>query len=222
MAMMTQAFQWLSVEPRLLAITSIVALLVLLWIVTAIYNIRRGRALVGILQEATRGQVLIEQEPSDSGFFILLSPPPEPFLRITIVFHTVANPLGWVWQFVMGHPPRLVIQASLLERPEAELLWERGRIPAKALSRRDDVTLWVQRQLDFLNYEYATRGINPNGLIHTFTDLQTRFGPLLHKVAVMADVMPEIEVVLYTAGLNPEELPPLIMTIRAMGRATSY
>jgi hypothetical protein len=219
---MAQLFQWLATAPQLWILTGIVALLVALWIGTAIYNVRRGWALVRKLQESTRGQVLVEQAPTHHGFFVLLSPPPEPFRRITITYLTGANPLIWPARLLQGYPPRLVIQASLLDRPQAELVWERGRIPAKALSRRGDATLWVQRRLDFLNYEYATRGVNPSGLIHNFTDLQTRFGYQLYKVTVQADASPELEVGLHTVGLNPEELPPLITTLRATGRAAAY
>lgn len=219
---MAQLFQWLAKAPQLWILTGIVALLVALWIGTAVYNVRRGWALVRKLQESTRGQVLVEQAPSHRGFFVLLAPPPEPFRRIAITYLTDANPLIWPLRLLQGYPPRLVIQATLQNPPQAELIWERGRIPAKALSRRGEATLWVQRRLDFLNYEYATRGVNPSSLIHNFTDLQTRFGPQLYKVTVQADAAPELEVGLRTAGLNPEELPPLITTLRATGRAAGY
>lgn len=218
--MAEQVFQWLSLQSRLLVVTAVVGILVILWIATAIYNVRRGWSLVRMLQASTRGQVLVEQAPGINGFFILLSPPPEPFRRITISFHTGANPLIWPWRLLVGKPPRLVVQASLNERLQSELIWTRGQIPAKALSRRGNMSLWVQRRLDFLNYEYATRGPNPSGLIHHFTDLQTRFGSLLFKVAVQGDTVPEIEISLRTAGLNADDLPPLITTIRALGRAT--
>jgi len=219
---MAQLFDWFATNPQRWIITGIVAILLLLWILTAIYNVRRGWALLSKLQESTRGQVLIERAPGYQGFFVLLSPPPEPFRRVAITFLTGANPLIWPWRLLRSQLPRLVIQASMVDRPQAELIWERGRIPAKALSRRGNASLWVQRRLDFLGYEYATRGINPSGLIHNFNDLQTRFGSQLYKVTVQADIVPEIEVGLYTAGLNPEELPPLITTIRATGRAASY
>ncbi len=219
---MDALLRWLLVEPRLLAVTIILVLLLAIWIGTAIYNVRRGWSFVAKLQESTRGQVLVEQAPRPGGFFILLTPPPEPFRRVALTFHTGANPLIWPWRLLIGRPPRLVIQATLLERPEAELIWARGQIPAKALSRRGNATLWVQRRLDFLRYEYATRGINPSGLIHNFTDLQTRFGPQLYKVAVQGDTVPEIEIGLRTAGLDPEDLPPLVTTIRALGRSASY
>ncbi|MCB0111331.1 MAG: hypothetical protein KDE53_35655 [Caldilineaceae bacterium] len=219
---MAELFSWLAATPQLWIVTGVVALLVLLWITTAIYNVRRGWAFVRKLQESTRGQVLVTRAPHPQGFFVLLAPAPEPFQRLSVAYLTGTNPLIWPWRLLTGAPPRLVIQATLKERPQAELIWEHGRIPAKALSRRGDTNLWVQRRLDFLNYEYATRGVNPSGLMHNFTDLQTRFGPQLYKVTIQADVVPEIEIGLRTAGLNPEELPPLITTVRATGRATSY
>jgi len=219
---MAEAFVWLAAEPQLWIVTGVVTLLVVLWVTTALYNQRHGWALVRKLQESTRGQILVERAPSYQGFFVLLSPPPEPYQRLSVTYLTGANPLIWPWRLLTRNPPRLIIQASLIERPQAELIWQKGRVPARALSRRGDTNLWVQRRLDFLNYEYATRGINPSGLIHSFSDLQTRFGAQLYKVAVQADTTPEIEVSLRTAGLNPEELPPLITTIRATGRATHY
>lgn len=119
----------------------------------------------------------------------------------------------------MGRQTQLVIQATLRERPRAELIWQRGKIPGRALSRAGSPTLWVQQHLDFLRYEYATRGINTGAIVHVFTDLQTRFGPLLEKVSIQADARPEVEIVLRTNGLNPEEIPALITTIRSAGRA---
>lgn len=214
-----QLTQWLAHQAGLLLLTFSVLLLVVLWVSTAIYNSRRGRSLVNMLQTSTRGQVLIERAPGPDGFFVQLKPAPEPFDRVALTFHTAANPLSWPWRLFLRRPPRLIIQATLMERPQSELIWERGHIPAKALSRRGNATLWVQRQLDFLRYEYATRGVNPSGLIHHFTDLQTRFGPQLYKILVQGDTVPEIEIGLRTAALNPEDLPPLITTIRALGRA---
>lgn len=219
---MADLYAWLAMELQLWIVTAVVLLLVVAWIATAIFNVRYGWALVRKIQESTRGQVLLERTPDPFGFFVLLSPAPEPFDRLSVTFLTGANPLIWPWRFLRRTPPRLVIQGVLKVRPQAELIWERGQIPAKALSRRGDTNLWVQQRLDFLGYEYATRGVNPSGLIHNFTDLQTRFGPQLYKVVVQSDATPEVEIGLRIAGLNPEALPPLITTIRATGRATYY
>src|SRR6185295_15573622 len=102
---------------------------------------------------------------------------------------------------------------------KAELIWMRGRIPSRALGNDRGATLWVQRRLDFVNSEYATRGVNPGALVHVFTDLQTRFGPWLYKVSIQAEDIPELEIVLTTTALNAEEMSAVVTTLRAAGRA---
>lgn len=197
-------------------------LLLIVWVVTAIYYARRGYALAGGLNDSTRGEVVFTRTPGPRGFFAQVEPAPDPFWRFSVAYHTLPNPLEWVLYRFGGRQARLVMQGQLRERPRAELLWVRGRIPARALSRVRNPALWVQRRMDFLPHEYATRGVNTGALVHSFTDLQTRFGPYLDKVAVQADSNPEIEVVVRVRDLPPEEIPALITTIRAIGRAALY
>ena len=213
------ALDWGQRPLELGVISALLGLLVVLWASTAFYNIRRGQALLATLRESTRNGIVTAREPGPNGFFVQLQPAPDPFQRLTVTYHTGANPLIWPWRVVARQPPRLVIQGVLVQRPQAELFWRQGQIPGRALGRNASDTLWIQRRIDFLNCEYVTRGINPAGVIHAFTDLQTRFGAQLYKVAIQADTAPEVEIGLRTAGMNPEVLPPLITTIRMAGRA---
>lgn len=194
--------------------------LVAIWLSTAIYYAQRGHTIAARLHDSARGEVVFGRTPGPRGFFAQLEPAPEPYWRFSIAYHTTPNPLEWLIRRVAQRQARLVIQGQLRERPQAELLWVRGRVPARALSRSRNPALWVQRRMDYMPYEYATRGVNTGALVHAFTDLQTRFGPFLDKVAIQADSNPEIEIVVRATGLNLEELPALITTVRAIGRAT--
>lgn len=218
--MMIEAwFEQASTDSWLLGATLFGLLLLFIWLMTAIYYSRRGRAIGAKLNDSARGQVIFERAPRPRGFFAQLQPAPEPFWRFSIAYHTTPNPIEWVLRRWANHQARLVIQGQLSDRPQAELLWIRGRVPARALSRARNPDLWVQRRMDFMPYEYATRGVNTGAIVHAFTDLQTRFGPQLEKVAVQADAHPELEIVVRTTGLNLDEIPALITTIRALGRA---
>ena len=192
------------------------------WLSTALYYVRRGYTIASSLNDSARGDVVFGRTPGPRGFFAQLEPAPEPYWRFSLAYHATPNPIEWLIRRVASRQARLVIQAQLRERPQAELLWVRGRVPARALSRSRNPALWVQRRMDYLPYEYATRGVNTGALVHAFTDLQTRFGPQLEKVAIQADTNPEIEIVVRTTGLNLEEIPALITTIRAIGRATLH
>lgn len=194
--------------------------LLVVWVGTAIYYASRGYTIAAGLNNSARGDLVFGRTPGPRGFFAQLEPAPEPYWRFSIAYHTTPNPIEWLIQRVASRQARLVIQGQLHERPRAELLWVRGQIPARALSRSRNPALWVQRRMDYMPYEYATRGVNTGALVHAFTDLQTRFGPQLEKVAIQADTNPEIEIVVRTTGLNLEEIPALITTIRAIGRAT--
>jgi len=198
------------------------ALLLLLWVIAAIYYTRRGHAIQAALNESARSDAIFVRRPRPRGFFVQLEPAPEPFWRLSVAYHTTPNPLEWIGRRLLARQSRLVIQGQIKERPRAEMLWIRGRVPSRALSRTANPALWVQRRLDFLAYEYATRGVNTGAIVHAFADLQTRFGPMLDKVAIQADTNPELEIVVRTTGLNLDEIPALITTIRALGRAALH
>ncbi len=197
-------------------------LLVSVWVMAAIYYTRRGHAIGAALNDSARSKVVFGRTPRPRGFFAHLEPAPDPFWRLSVAYHTTPNPIEWIGRRLISRQSRLVIQGQIKERPRAEMLWVRGRVPGRALGRAANPSLWVQRRLDFLAYEYATRGVNTGALVHAFADLQTRFGPILDKVAIQADTNPELEIVVRTNGMNLDEIPALITTIRALGRAALH
>ncbi len=191
------------------------------WLLADWQNRRRSQMIIAALNDSARGQVKCSVGPNRRGFVATIQPAPEPFLQFTIIYRPLSNfdLFGWLLGPLAGTPDRLVLQGKLSVRPLAELLWTRGQIPSRALGKSPGAALWVQGWLDITNSEYATRGSNPSALIHLFRDLQTRFGTLLHTVSVQADAIPEIELSLRASGLNREEIPALVATIRALGRA---
>ena len=206
----------------LLGALALGAILVTLWVATAITYTRRGRAIGAALNDSARSHVAFIRPPGARGFFAQLDPAPDPFWRLSVAYHTTPNPIEWIGRRLIARQARLVIQGQVKERPRAEMLWIRGQVPNRALSRTANPSLWVQRRLDFLAYEYATRGVNTGALVHAFADLQTRFGPMLDKVALQADTNPELEIVVRTANMDIEDIPALITTIRALGRAALH
>jgi hypothetical protein len=205
--------------PLMLLALIVLLALALRWIIKSMQTTGRSRAMVAALADSTRSQVITTQPPGRTGFLVALKPAPEPFRHFTISYHATSN-------FALRHPAdRLIFQGKLVTSPRAELLWQRGQIPARALGGR---ALWARRRLDVTNSEYATRGDNlrgdnVNAIIRVFSDLHTRFGSALEKVTIQAEVEtegePEVEVVLWGNQLMPEEIPALVAVMRAMGRA---
>ncbi len=218
---MVEIWSWLLDTRWLFTLACIGLLLVFSWLAAASQNLRRSRAMLAILNDSTRGVVSLQRGPDFQGFFTKITPAPEPFTQFIITYHAASNlnVLGVLLRLFTRYADRMVIHGKLIARPGAELIWLRGRIPSRALGHDRGAMLWVQRRLDFVNAEYATRGVNPGALAHVFADLYTRFGPWLYKFSVQADDAPEMEIVLTTHGLNPEELAALVTTLRAAGRA---
>jgi hypothetical protein len=205
-------------------LTTAVAVLLLL-IIAAIaarrQALRRSQALVAALTASVRGQVVCAQGPGATGFLATLQPAPEPFADFRCEYRSSAtgNPLDWLG----GRGARLDLRGTVSQRPVAELLWQRGRIPAQALGRpgegRSRTTLWVLRRLDIVDAEFVVRGADTGAVERVFLDLQARFGAHLLQVAVRADEPISLEVSLRTSGFPAEELPALVATVRTLGRA---
>ena len=159
--------------------------------------------------------------PIAGGFVGSLQPAPEPFLHF-VADYRAAQTLDLAGQLlnpVTHHAERLVFVAKLPSRPAAELIWQEGQAPGRALAQRDRSHLWVLRRLDVVNAEYAVRGANTGAIEHVFLDLQTRFRPFLVRISVQADADPECTVVLRLARFNLQELPALVTSLRGLGRA---
>jgi hypothetical protein len=205
-------------------VTSFVALLLLLLlaiIAARVQSVRRGREILAALNESTRGRISMLRGPDAGGFVGSLQPAPEPFLHF-VADYRAAQTLdlaGQVLNPVTHHAERLVFVAKLPSRPAAELIWQEGQAPGRALAQRDRSHLWVLRRQDVVNAEYVVRGANTGAIEHVFLDLQTRFRPFLVRISVQADADPECTVVLRLARFNLQELPALVTSLRGLGRA---
>lgn len=205
-------------------LTSAVAVILLLIIAAVAARrqaLHRSQALVAALTASVRGQVVCTQGPDAGGFLASLQPAPEPFVDFRCEYRSsaTANPANWLG----GRGARLTLRGTVSQRPTAELLWQRSRVPAQALSRpgegRSRTTLWVLRRLDIVDAEFVVRGADTGAVERVFLDLQARFGAHLLQVAVRADEPVSLAVSLRTSGFPAEEIPALVATVRALGRA---
>ncbi len=199
----------------------------------AFYSTRRRRALLLSLGDAARSAPVVQGDSSTldqwthvGSFVADLHPAPDPFIVFTLACRApvTLNPLGLLARWLLRRGGTLRITARLPRRPSAELVWARGRTAGVALGRDEAASLWVQRRLDTTGSEYATRGPNPQAIVRAFQDLHARFGPLLDRVLVQGRRDPkgnllDIEVTLHIGSLNASELPALVATLRALGRA---
>jgi hypothetical protein len=205
-------------------LTTLVALLLLfiLAVVAAqVQAVRRSQAIVAALNETGRGKVTLLRGPDAGGFVGSLQPPPEPFLHFVADYRFAAafDLVGQLLNPLTHRAERLVFVAKLPARPAAEIMWQEGQAPGRALAQRERSHLWVLRRLDVVNAEYAVRGANTGAIEHVFLDLQTRFRPFLVKISVQADSDPECTVVLRLARFDLRDLPALVTSLRSLGRA---
>lgn len=212
---------WLAGKIWLLLPIAVATLLGVYHLIMRWQTLRRCRVLLAALNDSTRGRIVADHIPSGAGFAAHIAPPPEPFTHFQITYRAVNrfNMLGWLLNPNAMRQDRLELCASLHTLPRQELLWMRGAIPGRALAREAGSPLWTRHRLDFTRSEFATRGANPSALIHTFSELQTRFEPLLYRVTVLAEGDPALQVWLRGSGLNADEASPLVALIRAAGRA---
>lgn len=205
-------------------LTTLVALL-LLFVLAAIaarmQAVRRGHNVLEALGESVRGRITLLRGPDASGFVGNIQPPPEPFLQLVADYRSAPSYdlIGQLLNPITHHSERLIFVAKLPSRPAAEIIWQEGQVPARALAQRERSLLWVQRNLDVINAEYAVRGANTGAMEHVFLDLQTRFRPFLFKISVQADADPECTVVLRLARFNLTELSAFVTSLRGLGRA---
>jgi hypothetical protein len=191
------------------------------WFAGSVRKSLRSKSILRALNDSSRGKIAPQRGPGAGGFVAEIRPAPEPYRW----FWAEYRPRSWlnimdlVLRIISGHGDWLVLRADLPERPSAELIWLRGQVPGRALGKGPGRGLWMSRRLDFLNTEYATRGVNTGALERAFTDVQTRFGPFVRRFRIQADENPEVEVVVSMAGLNMEDVPALITMLRTAGRA---
>ncbi len=205
----------------LMIVLAIVLCIVLAWGVGKLRQRQHVRLIFDALRDSCHGQVVVQHRPNTTEFIAEVRPAPDPFSRLTVRYLCGTNPLTLDLIFPTARYPNntLLFQGVLLDRPTAELVWLRGQIPTRALGKGPGSRQWSFPRLDFVNAEYAVRGAHPGALEHAFSDLHTRFGPLLRHVHIRLDEQPEVEIALYGARLNVEEIPALVAVIRAAGRA---
>lgn len=205
----------------LVTLVTVLLLLLIAWVAARVQRARRSQALAMALGDSARGKVTLQRGPGASGLEALLEPAPEPYLQMAITYHPASalDPLYWLGRLAQRPGDRLIFAGRLPTRPVAEVVWQEGRIPGFATARRDRSTLWAPRRADIVNAEYAVRGVDTGAIEHVFVDLQARFRPFLTEVTVMAEQDPEVRVMLRLAGLDLREIPPLVASLRALGRA---
>jgi hypothetical protein len=219
MAEIDQVWHWLVERLWIGLPVAVVLLLALATLVAGVLTTQRCRALLAAFGESTGSRLVIETGPGRAGFKVHFQPPPEPFDHLTIRYEAAArfDPVRW---FTRTLPrDRLWIQAALDTRPGQELQWRRGAIPGRAAGHTPSTNLWTIHRLDFIESEFATRGANPAALIHVFTELQTRFEPLLYEFSLLREAQPTLTITLRGRGLEPLDVFPLVALVRAAGRA---
>jgi hypothetical protein len=205
-------------------VTSAVALALLLLLAVLAARVqarRRGDKILAALNESARGRITPLRGPDAGGFVGSFQPPPEPFVQFVADYRAAGSfdlP-GQLLNPFTHSAERLTFVAKLPARPAAEIIWQEGLPPGRALAQRDRSHLWVLRHLDVVKAEYAVRGPNTGAIEHVFLDLQTRFRPFLVRISVQADADPECTIVLRLTRYDLRELPALVTSLRGLGRA---
>lgn len=208
-------------QPWLIAAISIFLLLLIGALSIIIQNHRRNQLLLQALDQSSRSKVIWKGGTHGQAPIALFEPAPSPF-------RTLQAELGQLlpsWRSLgrLGSKKvrrnHLRLRGTLQERPSEELVWTRGRPPARAIARSPDPALWELRRLDLVDGDFAVRGINTMALEHAFFDLQARFGAFLQHIFVQVDADYEVEIELHADRLSAEDIPALITTLRALGRA---
>lgn len=204
-----------------IAAASLPLLIMVCWLIGWLRKRRRGRVILTALRASCRGAIEFRRGPGAWGFVAAVTPAPDPFREFSVSFRAMSifDPFDCLLRLTGAPPSQLHIWAILPRPPEAELVWERGLVPARALGRRPGRMLWELHRLDLGSVEYATRGLNAGALRHTFSDLYARFSAVLQRVTVQREGAPQFEIVVAGNALDAREVSALITTIRAAGRA---
>ena len=213
--------EWLVPYLWVLPIVIVVALVCLGIALGFVTNVRRSDAFASALGDSTRSRLRWLQPPGSRGFAALFAPAPEPFVELSVTFRAATrfSPLDLLARILHQRRQELHLHGKLKSSPTEQIIWVRSGAPGQAVGRGSATTLWVQRRLDFVNGEYAVQGANTSALEHRFSELQTRFGAFLDDVRVQANGSSPVALILDTTGLDNEEIPALVATIRNLARA---
>jgi hypothetical protein len=204
-------FVWLIGAALYLAIT---------WYVGRQQKLRRARAMLVAVNDATFGRTLPRSQPGAWGFAVSIEPPPERFREFNISYQPVStyDPFDLWSRIFGGRKAMLQIAGVLTDAPTAELIWWRGKPPARALGVNPGRAPWVQSRLDYTGAEYATRGTNVGAMHHAFRDMVARFTPLLTSITVQRERRPQLRLVA-TGRIETRDVSPLIAAAHTLGRA---
>lgn len=216
-----KALVWSADHRWIAAAIAVTAVFGMIAVVAEVVAWLRRNELLRALDDSTRGRLIVEHRRGWYGARARINPVPEPFASLTIECDT-SGPGGrqGLLRGLLGiRRQRLALYGSLARRPAAELIWERGRTPDRALGTNPESGLWMAHRLEYLSGAYAVHGTNTAALEHAFVDLQARFGPYLQRAVLQANTSPQFVIVLVVNGMNREDVPALISTVRSLTRA---
>lgn len=179
--------------------------------------------LLAAIEASTRGAATLYPARERGAIACTLTPAPEPFSHLFIYFTMRPRPwpLGFVSILFGGRSQRIEMRGVLRRPPHSELTWQRHQTPGRATGRGGPTELWSVHRLPASQGEYALRGANARGLEHLFVEAIARYGGFVQRVLVRADRPPHVQIVLAANGLNAEDIPPLVTTLCALGRAAA-
>lgn len=185
---------------------------------------RRRREIMQALRDSTRSELHSERRTGRHSDRVSFLPPPDPFAQLSVEFSMapVDARLGGLLGLLGLRRQQLALHGSLRSRLGAEVTWERGRAPDRALGRSPSTHLWTSRRLDFVDGAYAVHGTNTASLEHAFVDLQTRFGAYTQRVLLQANAKPQVVILLRVGGFNREDMPALVATVLALARSSLH
>lgn len=182
---------------------------------------RRRRELLAAIAASSRAQVKLLPARQGGMIACTLTPAPEPFAQFFVHFTMRPRPwpLGILSRIFGGRSQRIELRGVMRQRPRSEVVWRRGHAPERAAGRSPHTELWTLYPLPLLQGEYAVRGENAHALAHLFVETAARYGGFLQSCAVQADRSPHVQIALIANGLNAEDIPALVATVCALGRA---
>jgi len=210
-----------------LFIVAVILIVMIIFIIgrMAPWRRRRSAAILHALNESSRSSLVVTQHSMGGDFIATFDPAPAPFSSLTLVcVRASLGGTGAARRHKRTKADQLRFEGVLAAKVKAELLWGRGRIPARALGRGEGDELWAHHRIDLTGGEFIVRGANTGAIQHALFELQQRFNPFLCEVSIEAttglDARPNVVIAVELIyGFNVEDTPALLKLVRAAGRA---
>lgn len=215
-----QAIENATGRPWLISLVTVLLLFLIVDLLAWSAARRRTRDVVAAARDSTRGDLRPSARMRTGRVRAAIAPPPDPFRFLKFEFSMeFGGPLrAFLWPVALRRQ-RLVLSGDLMRQPQAELVWEKGQPPSRALGRGPATLLWVARRLDFLGEEYAVHGANTAPIEHAFADMQRRYGPCTRRIALVREGPAQMVIALSTNRLNAEEISALVTSTCVLARA---